>query len=60
VASAGLVGNDGTQSFRRTEGFDTTGIAFVGAYGEPNLEAIAAARPETVSPAVELKCQRCR
>lgn len=48
VASAGLLADDGTQVFRRTEGFDTTGIEFVGEYGEPNAEAIAAQRPDLV------------
>lgn len=48
VASAGLVAADGTTTFRRTEGFDTGGIQFLGAYGEPNLEAIAAARPDLI------------
>lgn len=48
VASAGLIGDDGAQSFRRTEGFDTSGIEFVGAYGEPNLEAITAQRPDLI------------
>ena len=48
VASAGLIGDDGSRSFRRTEGFDTGGIEFVGAYGEPNLEAIAAQEPDLI------------
>jgi iron complex transport system substrate-binding protein len=48
VASAGLIGEDGAQSFRRVEGYDTSAVEFVGAYGEPNLEAIAAQRPDLV------------
>ncbi len=48
VASAGLLADDGTQMFRRTEGFDTTGIEFIGEYGEPNAEAIAAQRPDLI------------
>lgn len=48
VASAGLVGDDGSESFRRTDGFDTTGIEFLGAYGEPNFEAFAAAGPDLI------------
>jgi iron complex transport system substrate-binding protein len=48
VASAGLVGDDGSQTFRRTEGFDTDGIEFLGAYGEPNFEAFAAADPDLI------------
>ncbi|HWH14999.1 MAG TPA: ABC transporter substrate-binding protein, partial [Miltoncostaeaceae bacterium] len=43
-----LIGDDGARSFRRTEGFDTSGIEFVGAYGEPNLEAIAALEPDLI------------
>lgn len=48
VASAGLLADDGTRTFRRTDGFDTSGIVFVGEYGDPNLEAIAAARPDLI------------
>ncbi|HWH28975.1 MAG TPA: iron-siderophore ABC transporter substrate-binding protein, partial [Mycobacteriales bacterium] len=48
VGSAGLVGSDGSQTFRRTEGFDTDGVAFTGAYGEPNLEAVAALEPDLI------------
>lgn len=48
VGSAGLLNPDGSTLFRRTEGFDTEGIAFVGAYGEPNLEGIAAVRPDLI------------
>jgi iron complex transport system substrate-binding protein len=48
VASTGLLADDGTQVFRRTEGFDTSGIGFVGAYGEANAEAVAAQRPDLI------------
>jgi iron complex transport system substrate-binding protein len=48
VASAGLIADDGSQTFRRTEGFDTSGIEFLGAYGEPNFEAFAAADPDLI------------
>jgi iron complex transport system substrate-binding protein len=48
VGSAGLVGDDGAQSFRRTSGFDTSAVEFTGAYGEPNLEAVASLRPDLV------------
>ena len=48
VGSAGLVGNNGETSFRRVEGYDTEGIAFVGSYGEPNLEAVAAQQPDLI------------
>lgn len=48
VASAGRTDDDGSQSFRRTQGYDTAGIKFVGEYGEPDLEAIAAQRPDLI------------
>lgn len=49
IGSAGLLDEqDGTQTFRRTEGFDTSGVEFVGAYGEPNAEAIAALAPDLI------------
>lgn len=48
VASAGLLADDGTRTFRRTDGFDTSGIEFIGAYGDPNLEAIASVRPDLI------------
>jgi iron complex transport system substrate-binding protein len=48
VGSAGRVFEDGTTQFRRVQGFDTTGIASVGSYGEPNLEAIAALQPDLI------------
>ena len=48
VGSAGLLDTDGGTSFRRTEGFDTTGIEFTGPYGEPNLEKVAALAPDLV------------
>lgn len=48
VGSAGLLGDDGSRTFRRTEGFDTSGIEFVGEYGDPNLEAIVAVRPDLI------------
>ncbi len=48
VASAGLLADDGSRTFRRTEGFDTSGIEWIGEYGEPDLEAIAAVRPDLI------------
>ncbi len=48
VGSAGLLDTDGSTSFRRTEGFDTSGVTFTGPYGEPNLEAVAALDPDLV------------
>jgi iron complex transport system substrate-binding protein len=49
VGSAGLIDDQtGEGRFRRTKGFDTSGIEFVGSYGEPNIEAIAALRPDLI------------
>jgi iron complex transport system substrate-binding protein len=49
VGSAGLLDEEsGAQSFRRTDGFDTSGVQFIGAYGEPNAEAIAALQPDLI------------
>lgn len=48
VGSAGLLDPDGSTSFRRTEGFDTSGIEFTGPYGEPNLEKVASLSPDLI------------
>ncbi|MEZ4730972.1 MAG: iron-siderophore ABC transporter substrate-binding protein [Caldilineaceae bacterium] len=48
VGSAGLPLEDGNFIFRRVVDFDTTGIEFVGSYGEPNLEAIALLQPDLI------------
>ena len=48
VGSAGHVLEDGSQVFRRTEGHDTSGVAFVGTYGEPDREAVAALEPDLI------------
>lgn len=48
VASAGLVQDDGSREFRRVEEFDTSGIEFVGSYGQPNVEAVAAQNPDLI------------
>lgn len=48
VGSAGLLDTDGSTTFRRTEGFDTGGVEFTGAYGEPNLEAVTALDPDLI------------
>lgn len=48
VASAGRLADDGTGTFRRVDGFDTSGIAFIGDFLEPHLEAIAAQRPDLI------------
>lgn len=48
VGSAGRLRNDGSGIFRRTDGFDTTGIEFLGDFTEPNLEGIAAMQPDLI------------
>lgn len=48
VGSAGLLNPDGSTLFRRTEGFDTSGVEFTGPYGEPNLEKVASLAPDLV------------
>lgn len=48
VGSAGLLDPDGSTSFRRTEGFDTSGVEFTGPYGEPNLEKVASLSPDLI------------
>ena len=48
VASAGFVEGDGTETFRRVDGFDTSEIEFVGSYGQPNAEAVANQRPDLI------------
>ncbi|NOK63318.1 MAG: ABC-type Fe3+-hydroxamate transport system, periplasmic component [Chloroflexi bacterium AL-W] len=48
IGSTGLLQQDGTYIFRRVAGFDTAGIEFVGDYGEPNLESIAALQPDLI------------
>lgn len=48
VGSAGHIQEDGARIFRRTEGFDTSGVAFVGPYGGPDAEAVAALAPDLI------------
>ena len=48
VGSAGIVMDDGSSKFRRTEGFDTSGVEFAGDFFELNLERIAALEPDLV------------
>lgn len=48
IASAGRLRDDGTGIFRRPEGFDLSGIQFVGDFTEPDLERIAALDPDLV------------
>lgn len=48
IASAGVANEDGTFFFRRTEGFDTSGISFVGDYLEPDLELVTSQQPDLI------------
>lgn len=48
VASLGGVDGSGSPIFRRTEGFDTEGIAHLGACCEIDLEAVAAQEPDLI------------
>jgi iron complex transport system substrate-binding protein len=48
VGSAGQLGPDGAGTFRRTQGFDTSGITFTGAFLEPNLEKVASLEPDLI------------
>lgn len=47
VGSAGHIEN-GVQVYRRTAGYDTTGITFVGSYGGADREAVAALEPDLI------------
>lgn len=50
VGSAGSIDENGEPYFRRMEahGFDPSGVEWVGRYGEPDLEAIAALNPDLI------------
>jgi iron complex transport system substrate-binding protein len=49
VGSAGHTLDDGTEIFRRTEGYDTSGVEWIGPYGgEVDIEAVAALRPDLI------------
>jgi iron complex transport system substrate-binding protein len=49
IASAGHTLDDGTEIFRRTEGYDTSGVEWIGPYGgEVDVEAVAALRPDLI------------
>jgi iron complex transport system substrate-binding protein len=48
VGSVGGIGPTGEPIFRRTEGFDTTGVAHLGACCEVDVEAVAAQRPDLI------------
>ncbi len=48
AGSAGRLNDDGSFYYRRMQGFDTSGIEFVGSYGEPNLETILTLQPDLI------------
>lgn len=48
VASHGDVTDEGEGFFRRLDDFDTTGVEWLGSFREPNLEAVAAQRPDLI------------
>ena len=48
VASVGHINEEGAQIYRRTEGFDTSAVVFVGTYGEPDREAVLAQNPDLI------------
>ena len=48
AGSVGVLNADGTHFFRRMQDFDTSDVAFVGDYGQPNIEAIAALNPDLI------------
>lgn len=53
VGSAGLIDDNGNAIFRRTEGFDTSGITHVGSYDAPVAEQIFALKPDLIVGAFE-------
>lgn len=48
VASAGDQDGEGQSIFRRVDDFDTSAITWIGNFREPNLEAVAAQRPDLI------------
>lgn len=48
VGSVGAFDEDGEPFFRRMQAYDTSQITFVGDYGEPNVEAVAALEPDLI------------
>jgi iron complex transport system substrate-binding protein len=48
VASAGRFTASGEPHFRGTADHDTSGVAFLGMFNEPDLEALVAARPDLI------------
>ncbi|SFQ64231.1 iron complex transport system substrate-binding protein [Roseivivax halotolerans] len=48
VASAGHIDDSGDQIFRRMGAYDTSSIEWVGTYGSPDPEAVAAQNPDLI------------
>lgn len=48
IASYGREADDGTTTFRRVQGYDTSDVVGLGDFLEPDLEAIAAQRPDLI------------
>lgn len=48
VGSVGAVQADGSTYFRRMQSYDTSSVVYVGEYGTPNLEQIAALAPDLI------------
>jgi iron complex transport system substrate-binding protein len=48
VASAGRYTRDGKPHFRGTDGYDTSGIEFLGPFLEPSFEALVAVAPDLI------------
>lgn len=48
IASAGHITDSGEQTYRRMQGYDTSGIEFIGTYGEPDIELVAAQNPDLI------------
>ncbi|MGB3338165.1 MAG: ABC transporter substrate-binding protein [Devosia sp.] len=48
IGSAGALAKDGTEYFRRLSGYDTSDVEWLGLYGEPDREAVAALEPDLI------------
>ena len=48
IASAGHISSDGTQFFRRMEGYDTSAVEWIGSYRGVEAEAIAVMEPDLI------------
>jgi len=48
VGSTGVLQNDGSVLFRRTQNYDTSDVTYVGTFSEPNLEVISELEPDLI------------